>query len=207
MANVWYAAFGSNLLYSRFSTYLEGGDPGLSPRSIREVGARDPSPPTGFDDLVVAHRLYFAHSSPKWNGGGVAFLDSERNETEATMCRLYRLTLEQLADVQAQEARQDSPAFINIDDVIARGHIDYSTGLYGRLLFLGHHESGEPVFTITTGRADLERNNPDPSYLRTIARGLKEAFALTNAEVVDYLSRTEGVNLASDHELWADIVT
>jgi histone deacetylase 6 len=67
---------------------------------VRDMpGSRDPSPPTEWrrwDDLP--HRLFFAHSSPTWDGGGVAFVDfgedlrgspgsqtGSRTETEAAV--------------------------------------------------------------------------------------------------------------------------
>ena len=121
--SVWYASFGSNILSERFACYLEGG---RIEGMIRDMpGSRDPSPPTEWrrwDDLP--HRLFFAHSSPTWDGGGVAFVDFGEDlrvagtpapaETErvapATRApalgvsyRLYRVTLEQFNDVLAQE--------------------------------------------------------------------------------------------------------
>ena len=72
--SVWYASFGSNILSERFACYLEGG---RIEGMIRDMpGSRDPSPPTEWrrwDNLP--HRLFFAHSSPTWDGGGVAFVD------------------------------------------------------------------------------------------------------------------------------------
>ena len=121
--SVWYASFGSNILSERFACYLEGG---RIEGMIRDMpGSRDPSPPTEWrrwDDLP--HRLFFAHSSPTWDGGGVAFVDFGEDlrvagslapaETErvapetrppalGVSYRLYRVTLEQFNDVLAQE--------------------------------------------------------------------------------------------------------
>lgn len=123
--SVWYASFGSNILSERFACYLEGG---RIEGMIRDMpGSRDPSPPTEWrrwDDLP--HRLFFAHSSPTWDGGGVAFVDfgedlavagdapetpsraeSVAPETHRSALgvsyRLYRVTLEQFNDVLAQE--------------------------------------------------------------------------------------------------------
>ena len=126
--SVWYASFGSNILSERFACYLEGG---RIEGMIRDMpGSRDPSPPTEWrrwDDLP--HRLFFAHSSPTWDGGGVAFVDfgedlelagdapetpsrdisSVAPETHRSArrygvsYRLYRVTLEQFNDVLAQE--------------------------------------------------------------------------------------------------------
>ena len=79
-----------------------------------------------WDDLP--HRLFFAHSSPTWDGGGVAFVDfgedlelagdapetpsrdissvapeTHRSARYGVSYRLYRVTLEQFNDVLAQE--------------------------------------------------------------------------------------------------------
>ena len=125
--SVWYASFGSNILSERFACYLEGG---RIEGMIRDMpGSRDPSPPTEWrrwDDLP--HRLFFAHSSPTWDGGGVAFVDfgedlgehlgdapetpsrdissvapETRRSALGVSYRLYRVTLEQFNDVLAQE--------------------------------------------------------------------------------------------------------
>jgi hypothetical protein len=49
------------------------------------------------------------------------------------------------------------------------------------------------VITFTTKR-DLPINAPSEAYIKVIAFGIKETYpAMTNAEICDYLSRTEGV--------------
>ena len=71
---VWYASFGSNILLERFECYLRGG---RIDGMVRDMpGSRDPTPPLASSFWVdVPHRLFFAHSSPTWAGGGVAFMD------------------------------------------------------------------------------------------------------------------------------------
>ena len=101
---VWYASFGSNILLERFECYLRGG---RIDGMVRDMpGSRDPTPPLASTFWVdVPHRLFFAHSSPTWAGGGVAFMDVDTlvDPTMATAFRLYRVTLEQFNDVLAQE--------------------------------------------------------------------------------------------------------
>ena len=71
---VWYACFGSNILLERFDCYLKGGR--IAGMAADMPGASDPSPPERWATWEsVPHRLFFAHSSPTWNGGGVAFVD------------------------------------------------------------------------------------------------------------------------------------
>ena len=49
--------------------------------------------------------MFFAHSSPTWGGGGVAFVDVDAPSPAnlGTTFRLYRVTLQQYNDVLAQE--------------------------------------------------------------------------------------------------------
>lgn len=111
---VWYASFGSNILSERFACYLRGG---RIEGMIKDMpGSRDATLPTEWmrwDNLP--HRLFFAHSSPTWDGGGVAFVDLGENFSDddnaktpvqnqlGTSYRVYRVTLEQFNDVLAQE--------------------------------------------------------------------------------------------------------
>ena len=102
--HVWYASFGSNILAERFNCYLAGG---RVEGMVRDMpGSRDPTPPcrwTRWDD--VPYRMFFAHSSPTWGGGGVAFVDVDAPSPAhlGTTFRLYRVTLQQYNDVLAQE--------------------------------------------------------------------------------------------------------
>ena len=100
---VWYASFGSNILLERFECYLRGGRIGGMVRDM--PGSRDPTPPVASSLWMdVPYRLFFAHSSPTWAGGGVAFVDvTSLSPTLPTAFRLYRITLEQFNDVLAQE--------------------------------------------------------------------------------------------------------
>lgn len=101
---VWYASFGSNILAERFNCYLAGG---RVEGMVRDMpGSRDPTPPSHWarwDD--VPYRMFFAHSSPTWGGGGVAFVDVDAPSPAnlGTTFRLYRVTLQQYNDVLAQE--------------------------------------------------------------------------------------------------------
>ena len=65
---------------------------------VRDMpGSRDPTPPVASSlwKDVPSGRLFFAHSSPTWAGGGVAFVDvTSLSPTLPTAFRLYRITLE-----------------------------------------------------------------------------------------------------------------
>jgi histone deacetylase 6 len=109
---VWYACFGSNILLERFDCYLKGGR--IAGMAADMPGASDPSPPERWATWEsVPHRLFFAHSSPTWNGGGVAFVDVDElaEEGMGTTFRLYRVTLAQFNSVLAQENGMDDETF------------------------------------------------------------------------------------------------
>jgi hypothetical protein len=72
VADLWYAAYGSNLARDRFENYLSGGRPVGATRHY--PGARDSSPPIDDRPLLLPGRLFFAWESPTW-GGGIAFYD------------------------------------------------------------------------------------------------------------------------------------
>jgi len=120
---VYYASFGSNILAERFNCYLKGG---RVEGMIRDMpGSRNKTTPKEWHVWHnLPHRLFFAHSSPTWEGGGVGFVDFYENNDEegdevdhlsasrtntkqqttlGTSYRLYRITLEQFNDVLAQE--------------------------------------------------------------------------------------------------------
>ena len=102
VADLWYAAYGSNLARDRFENYLSGGRPVGATRHY--PGARDSSPPIDDRPLLLAGRLFFAWESPTW-GGGIAFYDPDGEGT--VYARAYRITAEQFSDLAAQEMRRD----------------------------------------------------------------------------------------------------
>ncbi|MFV0525257.1 MAG: histone deacetylase [Acidimicrobiales bacterium] len=199
---VWYAAYGSNLLAARFSTYLTGGPvPGSTGRV--QPGARDPAPPRDEATMTVPHRLRFARRSPSWGGGGVAFLDTRpgpagpgrRPGTAGrapgpslpTRLRLWLLTAAQFADVAAQEnGRRPGTVRVDLAGVIARGWLDVDPGWYGRVLDLGPGPGGHRVVTVTASRA-APPNPPHRSYAEVVGAGLTESFGLHHDQARAYL--------------------
>ncbi len=128
---VWYAAYGSNLWWPRFRTYLEGGPVPYRPVPRDQAGARDPSPPAADRAWWLPHDLFFAGASPGWGGGAVAFLDPspttgsipkpepgadadpgapvttggdvDEVPDSGTLARIWLITAEQFEDVFRQE--------------------------------------------------------------------------------------------------------
>jgi len=189
---LWYAAFGSNISWRRFETYLAGGSPPLL-SSVTERGSRDRQPPTASEPMAVDHELYFGHTSRRW-GGGVAVLDADTRSSSAgpTLCRLYRITVQQFEDVHCQENAAEHPQPLRLHRLLERGRMLQYEANYGLALVLGEHGDGLPIVTITTPRR-VEAQAPGPAYLRTIAAGLVASMGLTTEDLVSYFLRKQGV--------------
>lgn len=180
---IWYAAYGSNLSLERFGCYLRGGRP--SGGSRHYDGCRDNAEPLRIERTQIAAELAFGGESKTW-GGGVAFVD---RAGDATLARLYLITLEQFADVVAQENWLDPGTLeIALDDEVNLGE-----GLhYGLVLGLGEFD-GDPVLTVTRQRGTAIAR-PSAAYLRHVARGLAESHRLSPAEIAAYLASKRGVS-------------
>lgn len=182
MADLWYAAYGSNLARDRFLAYLAGGRPAGAARTY--PGARDPSPPTDDRPLRLPGRIFFAWQSPTW-GGGVAFYDAEDEGT--VYARAYRITRAQFSDLAAQEMRRDPGEDLDLTEVLAERRHTLGPGRYETLHLVGELD-GLPVLTFTAPHDHaLATNPPAPDYLATMARGLQECHGLTEAEAYAYL--------------------
>jgi len=61
-------------------------------------------------------------------------------------------------------------------------------------IILGN-ERGYPIFTFTAKWDDdqISPNEPGKKYLRTIIKGLKETYNLTDDEIANYLKDVDGI--------------
>ncbi len=192
MQQVWYVAYGSNLSLERFRCYLAGGMPVGGVR--RYDGCRDPRDAHATVSLHAPGGLVFSGRSTVW-GGGMAFYDERRPGRVA--CRGYLVTVDQFADVVAQEMRRPpggdfsrSLAAVLADggSVQALGPGRYET--LARIAVMGD----APMFTVTCGDVgNLEPSAPSASYLRCIATGLREAHGWDAARSAGYLAGCPGV--------------
>jgi len=187
MITLWYAAFGSNMSRRRFASYLQGTTVERSTRSAPESGARDASLPRSEDILWLERELFFAHESRKWDGGGVAFI-REAPGGRPTVFRLYKVTLEQFEDVHRQEAALDVGVSLDLDALLREGRVEQYQRLYGLALFLGWHDDGDPILTITSARENVQPNSPAEGYLATIVEGMLEFSQLRGDELAVYLA-------------------
>lgn len=206
---VWYACYGSNLLRSRFMTYIQGGTPGGA--STGQVGCTDPTPPRADNTVRIPHRLFFAGKSAKWQHGGVAFVSRERDPSASTAGRRYLISKEQFLQVVLQEnghndfgmdpavegggLGEGAPLGIDLEETQARGWSEFSGGLYSVILFLGEHQ-GYPTYTFTTSRSreELGLNPPGQAYRTTVVRGLAETYGWSPDEIHAYLASSAGAS-------------
>ena len=75
---VWYASYGSNLLYNRFLCYIQGGE--IEGANKVYPGCRDRTPPIMDKQIVIPHELYFSKHSNIWENKGVAFIKPTKNK-------------------------------------------------------------------------------------------------------------------------------
>lgn len=200
---VWYAAYGSNLLRTRFLTYLRGGP---VPGSARhQDGARDPSDPLDDRPYRLPLPLVFGRSSSGWGGGGVCFAGPHRDPDDGAMGRAWLITVEQLADVWCQEngaTLSDGPE-VDLGRLVADGEVDFGRGWYRRLVRLGDLD-GHPVATFTSEAAPAP-NPAHRSYLEVVGRGLMETWGLPATEAARYLADRPGNAGEVDPEELADV--
>ncbi len=159
---VWYAAYGSNLDPVRFSCYILGGK--LTGSSKLYTGCADKTLWNEDKTDTVNGKVYFANSSTRWNGKGVAFFDG--NGREKVFVHKYKITFGQLKGVWSQEGN--------------------GYGWYDSLLCLGISKDGCPVYTITSS-GPRPANKPDEAYLKIIENALEKEFNLSKREISRYL--------------------
>lgn len=189
--DVYYAAYGSNLLRARFMTYLAGGSPEGSQRIYPPNigGTTLPTDDRWFEDPT--RTVFFGGESTTWTDPdrpderpGMAFLiPREQPDQAPAFLRAYRITWEQFKGV----VRAENTPRIEMDagrlrDVGGLGDVPpeasctlTGAGAYDRLLVLGSIE-GVPVLSFTSS-TPRKPNPPAPIYLRQISNGTSEARA------------------------------
>lgn len=189
---LWYASYGSNIAMERFLCYIKGGKPEGSQTNYS--GCDDKSEPKEDKTIIIGRELYFAKKSKSWNGGGVCFLEAEPKKGAHTLGRMYLITRQQFIDVVKQEMDYEGELEINFSKVAASGNLIIKpNSWYGNIIYLGEQE-GFPIFTFTN-ESDLEDiNPPDEAYLRTIIKGIKEIYSLSDFEIAKYFENKRGFN-------------
>ncbi len=174
---VWYVAYGSNLSTERFQRYLDR--------------CPDPTPAGRSSAQVLPHRLFFAHASSIWEGGGTAFVDPTVSDAE-TRCVARLVTLEQFLHVLAAENGSDVSALAGLRLPSSGTTVRALPGRYGLVVGVESPDSHR-AFTFTTGAAPLPApTRPSLRYARTIADGLREFHGLGEADSQRYLAAHGG---------------
>jgi len=201
---IWYASYGSNICRERFLCYIEGGKPPGSSREERGCG--DTSLPLEDEPVDISYPLYFAGSSRRW-GGGVAFIGHKKTRVfKGTLGRKYLIKEEQFREVVAQENNRSPIPEEGIDyaKIEKKGIKQVFKSLYGSLVYLGRYQ-GCPIYTFTSGQDLISSSNPfyssssavfsppSESYLKTLMKGLGEAYYLSREELASYFQDRPGV--------------
>lgn len=188
---IWYASYGSNLFRKRFLCYIHGGtvEEGQDPYP----GCTDKTLPVQEALIALNFELYFAETSKRWQGGGVGFIKTLRNDNVSTYGYMYLITKSQFEEVVMQEVKGDSPVPIDFDAAIKNGNYNFQGGWYGNLIWVGE-KSGFPIFTFTNALPTQPFNKPSENYLRMICQGLIETHQLSQGQIVDYLIEKGGIS-------------
>ncbi|MBQ7882831.1 MAG: gamma-glutamylcyclotransferase [Phascolarctobacterium sp.] len=157
---IWYACYGSNLSAERFSYYIKGGHY----KGKDYTGCKDKALWQDSYWQNISGTMYFAQHSTRWDNSGVAFYTP--NIKGKTIMRLYKISREQLAEIQCQEGKGSS--------------------WYNKIHFLGFAYDGYPIYTLTNSETLFE-NAPCQSYLSLIETALTEECRLTDVTVKSYL--------------------
>ncbi len=157
MSLVWYVAYGSNLLKSRFMKYINGDPNSADPR--KREGCRDKTPPEVSVRTTVPYALYYGNSSSNWGGCGAAFLDTTKSAY--TPARAWLVKEEQFETIRVLEGM--NPRW------------------YGRKIELGTI-CGIPALTFTYVEKPFA-NKPSDAYKATMAEGFREMIALSYCEI------------------------
>ncbi len=189
---VWYASYGSNLCEDRFLCYIKGGMPQGSKKM--HSGCSDKTAPRAIQNIIINRALYFAMEFSSWGKGGVAFIKNKPDEKEATLGRMYLITIEQFVDVVRQENDYEGKLEIDFYNVQEQGSsVFLSNTWYGNLIYLGE-ESGYPIFTFTNEQfLEEEINAPSNEYLNTLKVGVRESYKMTDIEVQSYFESKLGI--------------
>src|SRR5699024_3089267 len=117
--------------------------------------------------IRLPYALYFAKSSKIWHGGGVAFINPNRQPTATTLGRRYLITNDQFIELIRQEGHLKQNPGLDFDQVQReRTWLFSNKAWYNQLVFLGT-DCGVPMFTFTHNRVLRSKPNPpNPAYLK-----------------------------------------
>lgn len=175
---IWYVSYGSNMLYERFLTYIEGG--AFEDGGSYNFPCNNTSEPVERRTIEIPHDMYFGNHSGSWNGCGVSFLDISRKGHALGVA--YLITREQFEHVAAEENGGRFP------DGYGNWYEDINT--------LGEMDGFEMV-TITNNEL-RPYEKPCEEYLNTLKRGIRQNWSEMSEEEIDsYLESCDRTNANS----------
>lgn len=159
---VWYASYGSNMLYERFLTFIKGGYCRFN--GVEYKGCRNKLIPKDSRPIAIPYNMYFGNEGSVWGDSGVAFLNVEKYGQ--ALGRMHLITGEQFEDILSQQERGEN--------------------WYNQSVSLGEY-NGIQIVTFTNKSA-RPYNDPCDSYLEVLRMGLKETYPLmSDFEIMKYL--------------------
>lgn len=160
---VWYASYGSNMLYERFMYYIKGGYCEFNNKHY--LGCKDKTPPKGDKPIIIPYRMYFGNQSASWGNGGVSFLDI--NTPGMSLGRMYLVTREQFNDIHDQESKHKN--------------------WYNEICEIGKCE--EHKIMTFSNKSKRETCMPSDSYFEVVKFGIKEKYPdMSDSEIMRYLA-------------------
>ena len=182
---VWYVAYGSNLLRARFLAYLNGCDDD-EPWGAHH-GAADPSPPRDDRRVEVPHPVMFGGYSTRWEGGCCFCLPTPiTDDRPPPVGRAWLVTRSQLADIVAQENHMPTDTTTIPDSLPAPGvPVRVIDGVIDLLLVLPPMD-GIPVATLASSDPP-PAGPPAPRYRSVVAAGMAE-MGMSPQEVEAHLT-------------------
>lgn len=181
--------------------YIQGGC--LENQTFKHRGCLNKTPPLKHKTIFLNHELVFAEKSSLWNGG-VCFLSPHKTDRHLTRAKMYLITWEQFVEVVEQENHREAQyvdlkkqmnALLKQFQGTQVQSVKLLDGMYGRLVYLGLHES-YPMFTFTTPKNfdELTITRPGNAYLQVIYRGLSSSWKdFSEKEAIEYFLGKRGV--------------
>lgn len=165
---VWYAAYGSNMLYERMLCYINGGT--FRNQQGKQRVCTDTTAPRAKMNYEIPYDMYYGNQSGSWDGMGVSFLDGTKPGKAYGVA--YLITKEQYEHIFKEENGGFEPRANSI--------------WYTNKMKLGIYND-IPVMTITNHKV-VEKNPASQKYLQILMEGLRENYSnLTDEEIKVYV--------------------
>jgi gamma-glutamylcyclotransferase (GGCT)/AIG2-like uncharacterized protein YtfP len=165
---VWYAAYGSNMLYERMLCYINGGT--FRNQQSKQRVCTDTTAPRAKMNYEIPYDMYYGNQSGSWAGMGVSFLDGTKPGKAYGVA--YLISKEQFEHLYKEENGGFEPRANSI--------------WYTNKLKLGIYND-IPVMTLTNHKV-VEKNQASQKYLQILMEGLRENYPnLTDEEIEDYV--------------------